>query len=464
MSIAAIYLGWAVATWAMFWRCRPAVAVLGSFLGGWILLPVGSYPAGSADAVFPYWIIGLALPSDMLLTKAVAAPAAAFLGVLLFDRQALARLRPVVGSTRRSPCGACGRRSRRRSRPSRVPRRCSPIGYLAAAWGLPWLLGRLYFASRRRPAPARQGHWCCRRSACLPFSLVEGALGPVVYDAVYETHPFRADGAVRYVGFRPLGFFEHGNQFGLWISLGALAALWLAISSGAARWRWVGGDPAGDGAGRAIGRRASRCWRSAPAGLWAFMPGAAAAAGVGRGCADRDRRRRLPLGRDSRSRRSPRTPPWGREIVNSIRGAGRGSFTWRIAPGPEAPGRCRRAAGDRQRAMGLVASEGNATVGPVVAHRRPVRARRPLARLGDAARPGAANRLGRAARKRLATGGIAAAARVDRGADRDRRAAQLLRLLSGDRRRRRPRRRARRARRARRRGRRASAARRSSPA
>ena len=50
MSIAAIYLGWAVATWAMFWRCRPAVAVLGSFLVGWILLPVGTYPAGSADA------------------------------------------------------------------------------------------------------------------------------------------------------------------------------------------------------------------------------------------------------------------------------------------------------------------------------------------------------------------------------------------------------------------------------
>jgi len=95
MSIAAIYLGWAVATWVMFRRCRPAVAVLGSFLGGWILLPVGSYPAGSADAVFPYWIIGLALPSDMLLTKAVAAPVAAGLGVLLFDRRALACLRPV---------------------------------------------------------------------------------------------------------------------------------------------------------------------------------------------------------------------------------------------------------------------------------------------------------------------------------------------------------------------------------
>ena len=93
MTIAAIYLGWAVATWAMFWRCRPAIAVLGSFLGGWILLPVGSYPAGSADAVFPYWIIGLGLPSDMLLTKAVAAPTAAFLGVLLFDRKALRRLR-----------------------------------------------------------------------------------------------------------------------------------------------------------------------------------------------------------------------------------------------------------------------------------------------------------------------------------------------------------------------------------
>ena len=66
--------------------------------------------------------------------------------------------------------------------------------------------------------------------ACLPFSVIEGALGPQVYDRVYGPHPLATDGAERYLGFRPLAFFEDGNQFGIWISLAALAALWLAIA------------------------------------------------------------------------------------------------------------------------------------------------------------------------------------------------------------------------------------------
>jgi len=327
MSIAAIYLGWAVATWAMFRRCRPAVAVLGSFLGGWILLPVGSYPAGSAEAVFPYWIIGLALPSDMLLTKAVAAPAAAFLGVVLFDRQALARLRPawldapiVLWCLWPAVAAAFATEPR--------PAPLLAIAYLAAAWGLPWLLGRLYFASPEGRLLLVKG-LVLSALACLPFSVVEGALGPVVYDAVYETHPFRADGAVRYVGFRPLGFFEHGNQFGLWISLGALAALWLAISSGAARWRWVAATLLAMAlAAQSVGAIALLALGAA--GLSTFVhvrprllaAGAAALIAIGGA---------VYLSGAIPFQAIAKDTSWGREIVNSIRGAGRGSFTWRIA-------------------------------------------------------------------------------------------------------------------------------------
>ena len=47
MNIEWVYVAWAVATLAMFRLCKPAVAVLASYLGGWILLPVGVYPSGS---------------------------------------------------------------------------------------------------------------------------------------------------------------------------------------------------------------------------------------------------------------------------------------------------------------------------------------------------------------------------------------------------------------------------------
>jgi len=222
---------------ALFRVCRPAVAVLSSFLGGWLLLPVGHFPAGSVGGEFPYWITGLAVPSDMLLTKAWVAPAAATLGSLAFDRPAWRALRPawmdlpvVLWCAWPLLQGA-------------IVADAHPAGWIASSyllgcWGLPWLLGRLYFATASGQLQLIKG-LAIAGVACLPFSLIEGAIGPVLYGQVYEPHPFRFDGAERYVGFRPMGLFEHGNQFGLWVCLCALAAVWLALAAPdgrAARW------------------------------------------------------------------------------------------------------------------------------------------------------------------------------------------------------------------------------------
>ena len=341
MSIAAIYLGWAVATWVMFRRCRPAVAVLGSFLGGWILLPVGSYPAGSADAVFPYWIIGLALPSDMLLTKAVAAPAAALsrrpalrstsadAPAARLARRASSPVVPVAGSRGGVRRRAASRAAARRSATSRQ------------RGELPWLLGRLYFASAEGRLLLVKG-LVLSALACLPFSLVEGALGPlVVRRGVRARIRFAPTAPPATSGFRPIGFFEHGNQFGLWISLSALAALWLRDLVARRALALGGGDPGGDGAGCAVGRRdrAAGARRGRPGSL---RPGPAAPAGVGRGGADRDRRRRLPLRRDSLpgDRQGHRLGARDRQQHSRRRPR---LIHLAHRPGPEAPGRCRAA-------------------------------------------------------------------------------------------------------------------------
>src|SRR6478609_1569074 len=93
MSIQLAYVIFPFVALAIFRFARPATAALVVFLGGWLLLPVGNYPPGSDAVIFPYWITGLAVPSSMLLTKAWVAPAAALLGVMIFDRPALARPR-----------------------------------------------------------------------------------------------------------------------------------------------------------------------------------------------------------------------------------------------------------------------------------------------------------------------------------------------------------------------------------
>ena len=66
--------------------------------------------------------------------------------------------------------------------------------------------------------------------ACLiliiPIAVVETYLRPLLYSWVYDLHPYRFDGQERYFGFRPLAFFENGNQYGIWVAATALAAVW----------------------------------------------------------------------------------------------------------------------------------------------------------------------------------------------------------------------------------------------
>lgn len=331
MSVDLVFAVFALVSLAAFRVLRPPVAALSVYLAGWILLPVGHFPPASAEAEFPYWITGLAVPSSMLLTKAWVAPAAALFGVLVFDRAALRQLRPVwldlpvvlwclwpllqsAGLADARPAGWLASL------------------YLAGCWGLPWLLGRLYFSARDGQLVLAKG-LALSALACLPFSLVEGVIGPKVYGWVYELHPFRFDGAVRYLGYRPLGFFENGNQFGLWVSLCAFAAAWLALALPAGRearaWRVVAvivvamalaAQSVGGIALLLIGLAflsASR-WVQPRTMLVAslallILGGAVYVSG------------KLPIlaiGKDTLI---------GRRVVDAFRSVGRGSFTWRIS-------------------------------------------------------------------------------------------------------------------------------------
>jgi hypothetical protein len=223
--IEAIYAAFGIAALLFFRYAAPARAVALTCFTGWLLLPVGHFPKGSADAVFPYWITGAAVPSDMLLTKMWWPPVVALAGVVLMDHKTLARWRPGWIDVPMFlwcmwPLGQWSFIAQ----PAPQPWIASL--YLAAAWGTPWLLGRLYFSSNdggtRLITAIVAG-----LALIAPAALLEGVMGPTLYSWIYELHPFRADGAARYVGFRPIVFFEHGNQYGIWTAATALAAIWL---------------------------------------------------------------------------------------------------------------------------------------------------------------------------------------------------------------------------------------------
>jgi hypothetical protein len=327
----AVWIGFVV-LWAAsllaFWRLPPRTAAFGVLLGGWLFAPVGLFPSGSADAVHPYWITGAAVPSDMLVHKAWIVPLAVLVGAAVFDLDRLRRIRPTwfdapVAAWCLWPIvqgtwieGA-------------DPAPLTSAAYLAGTWGATWLIGRLY-CTRHDDLLALARGLALSVIALLPFALVEGLLGLQTYGWWFGDHPFRNDGFERYFGWRPLGLFENGNQYGLWVSLCALVALWLGFA-----------------------RNAQRPWRAVAllalaVALAAQSVGALLLAGLGAvalALLSRVRPRALLVGAAALSLalalvyvsgavpvvRIAKETAVGRAVVDTFKAVGRGSFTWRVA-------------------------------------------------------------------------------------------------------------------------------------
>jgi hypothetical protein len=329
--IEAIFAAFGIAALLLFRFVAPARAVAITCFAGWLLLPVGHFPDGSADVTFPYWITGAAVPSDMLLTKMWWPPVLALAGALLTDRKTLARWRPGWIDVPMFlwclwPIGQWSFVTH----PAPQPWIASL--YLAAAWGTPWLLGRLYFSGNNGGTRLIMAI-VAGLALIAPIALLEGAMGPRLYGWFYELHPFRDDGAERYVGFRPLAFFEHGNQYGIWVAATALAAIWLwqtapdpSMRSRSAAFATLGLAIvlmsqsvgaifllfAGLALSWTIGRPLTR-WVLPVLFLLMASGGAIYLSGV------------TPL------RAIAENTVIGRQMVNIVRSSGRASFTWRIA-------------------------------------------------------------------------------------------------------------------------------------
>ncbi|MBK5926312.1 hypothetical protein [Rhodobaculum claviforme] len=218
------------------------VAILLVFLGGWLLLPVGVYPDSVAEATFPWWITGVAVPSEMLLTKGWVAPVVALGWALVRDGPRLLAWRP-------SPfdlpvvlwCLWPAASALTVAEPD--PAALVAVAYLAGTWGAPWMLGRVWFADSDGRLTFLKG-LALAGLGCLPFAVLEGAQAPWLYSYLFDDHPFQTVGHGRPFGSRPLGFFEDGNQYALWIALCAVAAVWVgwveARAGGRAVWPILG--------------------------------------------------------------------------------------------------------------------------------------------------------------------------------------------------------------------------------
>ena len=198
-------------------------ALLINFLGGWAVLPSAHY-ALSSDP-FPYWIIGVSLPSNYFLTKATITAVAGLLGTLLYNRRFCRRfelsfwdLPMVIWCVVPLLTGVAN--------PQNLGQGIRGAIYQSLAWGVPYFLGRLYFSDTDSLRLAAEA-FVIAGLAYIPICLVEIFTGPQLYALIYGYQPYRWTGAARYLGFRPIGLLENGNQLGIWMATSALIAGWL---------------------------------------------------------------------------------------------------------------------------------------------------------------------------------------------------------------------------------------------
>lgn len=200
------------------------------WIGGWLLMPVTFYPDFIAEETgFPYWIVGLSLPSDLWPNKLWTVSVTTLLCLILYEWDRIKQLRPCVWDAfLLAWCfwpvvqWSVGLDA--------APKVWQSILILLGVWGAPWMIGRVIICCAQDATSFLR--WMVVITSCLvPLALVEWLIQPILYGVVWwESHPFRFDGAERYLGFRPLLFFEHGNQYGLWICMVSVIGIWFLKS------------------------------------------------------------------------------------------------------------------------------------------------------------------------------------------------------------------------------------------
>ena len=326
MAVYWAYLGFLPIAALCFARLPLRTAILVVLIGGWWLLPVARYGPGAPGTNSPWWITGIALPSDMMVTKAWVPALAAFAGAALCDHQALRDWRPRWIDA--PMAGWCLWPLVDRIGSANPPALLSSL-YVTGAWGLPWLIGRAWFSTPDGARALTRGV-ALSGLANVPVAIIEGVRPPMLYGLVYGPHPYRFDGIDRYVGYRPIGFLENGNLYGLWAALAAFAATSLLRDRETSGGRWVAlaivnvivalaSQSVGAIILLAIGAALLALWRSR-----IVMPALISAAALLAMAAAVHLSGMLPI------RSLAQTPP-GEHLIGVMRSIGRGSFLWRVS-------------------------------------------------------------------------------------------------------------------------------------
>ena len=194
-------------------------AVIASFLCAWLFLPM----------------IGYELPGLPDYTKMSATCVGVLLGVALFDGARLLSFRPRLIDLPMAAWCLC-------PFASAISNGLGPYEGVSAmlanaiAWGLPYLIGRLYFSDLAGLRELAAGVFI-GGLIYMPLCLFEIRMSPKLHDIVYGFHQHSFGQTLRFGGWRPTVFMQHGLMVGMWMAAASLIGLWLWLT-GAMKRLW----------------------------------------------------------------------------------------------------------------------------------------------------------------------------------------------------------------------------------
>ena len=200
--------GWVPLAIAMFLEFKPHHAVLCIVIGGWLFLPMATYN----------------LPSLPPYTKNTAIAIGLIIGGLLFGQRQTSLLQ---WRTYDLPMGMYCLSPIFTSLSNGLGLYDGISGALfqIVVWGVPYLAGRIYFRNSEQ-----------LRDLCIgiiiggllyaPLCLYEVRMSPQLSNIFYGFFPHSFSQHMRYGGFRPIVFMQHGLMVALWMALTSTVAYW----------------------------------------------------------------------------------------------------------------------------------------------------------------------------------------------------------------------------------------------
>ncbi|RPH46890.1 MAG: O-antigen ligase domain-containing protein, partial [Planctomycetota bacterium] len=202
--------GWPIVSLFFYSVLHPRRALLASVLLGWMFLPVASYKFASG------------IPEYTKVTATVLGP---LLGLVFFDLKRLETLRPSWADLPMVvwclvPLAAS------------VSNGLGPydgfsgIYYKTIMWGIPYLFGRLYCSTLIGIRDLAMAIFV-GGLVYIPFCLFEIKMSPQLHSWVYGYHQHQFGQSIRFGGWRPTVFMEHGLMVGMWMAMATLSGVWL---------------------------------------------------------------------------------------------------------------------------------------------------------------------------------------------------------------------------------------------